>query len=117
MKKKTTHAFVFGRGKVALAALSASEQAYVLAHPSDVYDFDNLTQVATPAAATTESANAAPTAAPASATETVAPTAAPAQAAAPVAEPAPAAPTSTAAPEATAPKTDEASGKSDKPSA
>ena len=120
MKKKTTHAFVFGRGKVALTALSASEQAYVLAHPSDVYDFDNLTQVATPTAATTSSATAAPTAAPAapaSATETVAPTAAPAQAAAPVAEPAPAAPTSTAAPEAAAPKTDEASGANDKPSA
>ena len=120
MKKKTTHAFVFGRGKVALTALSASEQAYVLAHPSDVYDFDNLTQVATPTAATTSSATAAPTAAPAapaSATETVAPTAAPAPAAAPTAEPAPAAPTSTAAPEAAAPKTDEASGTSDKPSA
>ena len=109
MKKKVTHVFVFGRGKVAIASLAASEQAYVMAHPSDVYDFDNLTHTA-PATATTETASAPaqPTAA--------APTATPTPAATPTPEvAAPTTDNSTAAPEK--PATPEANTPDDKPSA
>ncbi len=42
MKKKVTHVFVFGRGRMAISALTPKEQAYVTANPSDVYDLSTV---------------------------------------------------------------------------
>lgn len=58
MKKKTTHAFVFGRGNVAISSLTPEEQAYVLAHPADAFDLSVVGQSTTTTAKTAPSTGA-----------------------------------------------------------
>ena len=48
MKKKVTHVFVFGRGKVAISSLTADEQSYITANPSIAYDLSTVNQPVTP---------------------------------------------------------------------
>ena len=65
LKKKPKYAFVFGRGRVAVNTLTADEQAYVFANPSEAFDLSSFEkpQVATtPAAPAADSTITAPTA-------------------------------------------------------